>query len=834
MRLSPTKPSQLNLFESLGQKIAGLLGEKALNTDERWRSLMEHYSLGSFLPYESFDPDTGLFFNRHSTGFVVEMDAIVGCDDSQQKMMARLFDLPPEGSALQFGLWADPHLQSDLEVWKQARTSGLHRTLSERRSTFLQHTLPLRQFRVWMSYTQKGMAHTAMEQNRILTLKERMEGILKASGIHPRSWHASDLLTYIHGLFDLKKDRRLRLWNRLDPLNHQIVDEDFQMKVMPQELRVCEDYPDAFKIRTYRLSTGPKLWAQGAMQLLIGDPFEDRLTLSCPFLMHSGIFVPSQDGLKKVMEHKGSWVEKQALSPIAKYIPSIRDEYEEHQFVRHQVARGSKFVKTSWNLTLLAPPHRMEQEEQTAISLFRAQEWHLVPDRYTVFPKLLAQMPMTWDAPLVSDLQKLQAIKTSLSSESANLVPLQGEWKGTPSQGVMLVGRRGQLFRWHPFDNREGNYNVCVAGYSGSGKSVFMQEMLSTLLGLGGRVFVMDVGRSFRNTCHVLGGQFMEFDQNAQFSLNPFDGAGGDAHTLSMITTLLCMMIAPSSGLSDLERAFVEKAVSVVMSLPHPCIDGVVHILQEDQDPRAKDLSLVLSRYGKTGIYGAYFHEGPKLEFNNPLVVMELEELKGKPDLQAVIFQTVILAVTHQMVTMGRKQPFYIIMDEAWDLLRGEQAGQFIEMLARRLRKYNGSLVVGTQNLSDFQSSPAAEAAFANASWLCLLAQKDEEIARAFAEQGGVFPSDQTALRKMLQSVHTRHGVFSEVCMKGPQGFAVGRLYLDPFSKLLYSTTPHDWERIQALNAQGLTVTEAIEHLLEPHSTKPHQEKHHEEIRDAS
>ena len=36
---------------------------------------------------------------------------------------------------------------------------------------------------------------------------------------------------------------------------------------------------------------------------------------------------------------------------------------------------------------------------------------------------------------------------------SLTATDLQGEWQGTGSPGMMLVGRRGQLFYWSPFDN---------------------------------------------------------------------------------------------------------------------------------------------------------------------------------------------------------------------------------------------------------------------------------------------------------------------------------------------------------------------------------------------
>jgi conjugal transfer ATP-binding protein TraC len=47
--------------------------------------------------------------------------------------------------------------------------------------------------------------------------------------------------------------------------------------------------------------------------------------------------------------------------------------------------------------------------------------------------------------------------------------------------------------------------------------------------------------------------------------------------------------------------------------------------------------------------------------------------------------------------------------------------------------------------------------------------------------------------------------------IKGPKGFAVGRLFLDPFSKILYSTKADEFAAVQSLVNQGLSLKEAIQ-----------------------
>ena len=41
-------------------------------------------------------------------------------------------------------------------------------------------------------------------------------------------------------------------------------------------------------------------------------------------------------------------------------------------------------------------------------------------------------------------------------------------------------------------------------------------------LGQGGRVFVLDLGRSFEKLCHLLDGEYLIFSSGSKLNLNPF------------------------------------------------------------------------------------------------------------------------------------------------------------------------------------------------------------------------------------------------------------------------------------------------------------------------
>lgn len=380
---------------------------------------------------------------------------------------------------------------------------------------------------------------------------------------------------------------------------------------------------------------------------------------------------------------------------------------------------------------------------------------------------------------------------------------------------MLFVGRRGQVFTWSPFDNQEGNYNVSVVGKSGSGKSVFMQELVTSTLGQGGQVFVLDMGRSFERTAKLLGGAYMEFTPHTPICINPFSSIPIDneaeAHdALAMLKPILSLMAAPRDGTNDLENSLIEQALLETWRIMgrQASITDVADCLMSHEDSVAHSLGSKLFPYTRAGIYGRFFDGPATVDLSKPCVVIELEELKERKDLQEVIVQMMIVQITNKLYLGDRKTPSHVVLDEAWDMLRGKQSGTFIETAARRLRKYRGSLVVGTQSVNDFYATPAAQAAFENSDWMCLLAQKTESI-KQLKESKRINLTP--AMETLLTSVKTKQGQYAEVMLYGPHGFAIGRLLLDPFSRVLYSTKPEEFAAVQAGVKQGLSLPEAIE-----------------------
>jgi conjugal transfer ATP-binding protein TraC len=93
---------------------------------------------------------------------------------------------------------------------------------------------------------------------------------------------------------------------------------------------------------------------------------------------------------------------------------------------------------------------------------------------------------------------------------------------------------------------------------------------------------------------------------------------------------------------------------------------------------------------------------------------------------------------------------------------------------------------------------------------MCLLSQKDESI--ELLKNSKRLSMDPN-MERTLRSLRTEQGKYAEIMIKGTNGFAVGRLLLDDFSKILYSTKADEFAAVQDLITQGMGLKESIKRV---------------------
>ncbi|EMH75397.1 hypothetical protein EHI8A_112960 [Entamoeba histolytica HM-1:IMSS-B] len=430
-------------------------------------------------------------------------------------------------------------------------------------------------------------------------------------------------------------------------------------------------------------------------------------------------------------------------------------------------------------------------------------------DRYFVLPIFLNALPFGADLKAIEELYRF---KSMAITQALPLVPIYADWKGTGTYTMQFVSRNGQLMSYCLFDS-DTNYNATVAAQSGSGKSFLTNYLITAYRSIGAQVWVIDVGRSYLKLAKAFDGDFVEFTQDSQICLNPFELVQDYSEEEDVLIGLLSAMAAPTAPLLDLQIAGLRKHTHDVFEAlgGEMVVDDVEKSLLSDEDPRVQDIGKQLYPFTRAGMYGKFFNGKNNVDFKNPFTVLELEELKGRKHLQQVVLLQLIYQIQQAMFLGSRDQKKIVIIDEAWSLLTEGDVAKFIEHGYRRFRKYNGSAITITQSVNDLYANPTGRAIVENSAHQFLLGQKASAIdliqqeKRLSLTEGGF---------KLLKSVHTVRGQYSEIFFSTETGSGIGRLTVDNFSKLLYSTFPKDVEDIGRYTNQGVGTADAIHKVM--------------------
>ncbi|WP_349304394.1 ATP-binding protein [Pseudoalteromonas sp. S1688] len=295
--------------------------------------------------------------------------------------------------------------------------------------------------------------------------------------------------------------------------------------------------------------------------------------------------------------------------------------------------------------------------------------------------------------------------------------------------------------------------------------------------------------------------------------LNPFEIVEDYDEEADVLVGLLAAMAAPTQSLTDFQMANLKRQTRELWEKKGRAmlVDDVAAALKNHEDRRVQDVGEQLYPFTTQGEYGRFFNGHNNIRFKNRFTVLELEELKGRKHLQQVVLLQLIYQIQQEMYLGERDRRKIVFIDEAWDLLTQGDVGKFIETGYRRFRKYGGSAVTVTQSVNDLYDSPTGKAIAENSANMYLLGQKAETI-NALKKEGRL-PLGEGGY-EYLKTVHTVTGVYSEIFFITEMGTGIGRLIVDPFHKLLYSSRAEDVNAIKQLTRKGLSVADAISQLL--------------------
>jgi conjugal transfer ATP-binding protein TraC len=846
-----------------------------------------------FLPYLGYDEETQLFAiegakpgDIEGLAFVLELTPQVGASREMADFLTNLFtiDAPPS-TGLQVQIFGSPKLDNTLDLMQAITTGGkgeedsertrLLQMLAKKRADFYARgavsdlypgfNYRMREYRANLSVVvpfKDPLTESARRQ--MLGLRQNIINTLNQYFLYAYTWTAHDLVNFLALILNPQHT----LGGRYPSLNYdagrllkyQIIAPDTAAEEEKDHIVYRSPGVQDIAIRAMSVRSYPRKFGLHHMGGLLGSASSTSVAYPCPFLITMGVGFTNYEKEKNKTLLKAARSQQKVESGIGRFLPGLDEINADWKMMQRAFDGGKGNVKMCHQLLLFAPPDQMDRCEQAARGVWRSEQFEITVDTLMQKQGLLASLPMLHGSLLQADLRIAQRFSTKTVYNAANMLPLIGEWQGTPPRDtepfqrpvLTPFGRRGQIIPIDIFANPSGNYNGVIVGKPGSGKSFLLNELIKRALGTGSQAFVIDKGFSYYRQCILLGGQFIDFAASSNICLNPFAmlGAADDEDRMTnkvMLLQILEQMISPSRPLTDYERAHLSihvdsvlidaqlagmKAATIDMlaeSLINNCEKGgpnpradeewrqmVASMSHDDRskvcDPAIRALGVQLAPYREDGRYGHFFKGDTAIEFRSNFIVLELDSLGSATDLQAVVMMILMLQITNQMFLGGRDKPRIVVIDEAWDVMSEGNSGKFVEAGYRKARKYFGAFWTATQGVNDYFKSATATAAFECADWTCLLSQKPESIA-ALAKSQRLVLDDET--KALLASVKTVQGRFSEVFIRGgDMPPTVCRLFVDPFSQLLYSSKAPDFTAIQKYQDSGLSVVDAIEAVM--------------------
>jgi conjugal transfer ATP-binding protein TraC len=778
-------------------------------------------------------------------GFTIELNAPCGISEEIVATLTTIVQAAPAGACMQLQMLAS----NDLEAWGERylalRTNASFTDMARRRFAFYKNAaikapfasepFLIRNFRLSLSGT--APCKDPRDQNTIdamLRWRDQVVSVCRSVGLYQSVWNASDLIRYCDTILNAQ---RLFSTQEKDPLNYdasrlvrsQMIDPGTRVQPSDDGQTIYFSEPGRAPVayRSFSVRTYPAEFDAYMANGLVGDFNQPNRGYSCPYLITVGWRKPDFDTGKNAAQMRAARATQQASTPLAKYMPELLEKKRDADVMQESFARGKGEVQMFHEIALFADANEIIRAEEAAKNVWRARGFSIANNTYMGMQGLLASLPMSLTPAMADDIKKADRFTTKTVDTVIATAPMIVDWYGVGEPIIPLIGRRGQIGGIDLFANEQGNYNGCIIGASGSGKSFFCQELILSYLAIGSKAWVIDIGRSYQKLCEAVGGQYIEFTSTAAISINPFPMVRDFDEDMELLGPLVCQMAQGASGtpLTGLQTSAIEKIIqSVWNEKAHSMTmtDLMLRFKEGKVDPKddsapydkeIADLATRVAKYCEGGIYEKFFTGQPTLNFDNDFTVLELEELNSKQDLKAVVMMMTLYRITEDMFLQRSERRKIMLMDEAKGQLEGGSvfAAKFIDAGYLRARKYGGSFLTSTQGIEDYDVSPAAFAARQNADWMFMLRQKPESIA-AMASSGK-FVMDE-ALQRVMTGLKKINNEYAEVYVKSPMGSGLLRLIVDPYTSLLYSSNVADFVRIKALRQEGHSLDAAIETIL--------------------
>ena len=316
------------------------------------------------------------------------------------------------------------------------------------------------------------------------------------------------------------------------------------------------------------------------------------------------------------------------------------------------------------------------------------------------------------------------------------------------------------------------NSNITILGKTGSGKSFASKLLVVREFPQGARVIIIDPLRECRTMCKRLGGSWMNV-AGGKSRINPlqirllppgeqdgeeeefYAGANDLSLHIKILRTFFSLYL---QDLNDTEKACLENALIATYErkgITFASTSEQIRDLAPEDYPIMQDLSRYIDEQAnkKPELYerlailiqratlgaDAALWDGPStVDATADLTVLDIHDLmNADPATKSAQFFNVLTFVWN-MIETDAKERIILVVDEAWMLIdkKTPQALEFLRDASKRIRHYNGSLVVLSQNLIDFLAPEVMQygSALINNPCYKLIMQQGEKDLQALCE----------------------------------------------------------------------------------------------------
>ncbi|GLT20474.1 type IV secretion system protein TraC [Vibrio zhanjiangensis] len=808
----------------------------------------EQNQLHAELPYRTFDMIEGLFNNKSSRGFGLRLSVLGGANDA---LIASLNDMVmtlPQGKKWDYQLQLVGHNRVshyiDANQREMSKRGGVLAEMAERDAKYAHYAAKNGFFhrqhnnhfdlRDYDAYFFVSTKESSLEE--IKDVRSEIETSLGQLGVQFLPVTPEALITHVGDIvnFNPKQDRPIvRDYNPLDSLHRQALARDTECLFRRDHLAMRHTSDEGDDVETRVVSMGlsklPKDFRLYGLPECFASLRHINRALICPHVLTLNFRCESTAKEEADNNSKITDLVKTVESKMRLLAPFAKEELDERQEIQNGMAK-KEFCITSMalTLTLFTSAARQRKDTQAARNAFFGAGLNMIKLNMLQSQSLLSILPFMMSDGFWEDAHKAGRIWKVKSSNLVNFFPMVLDFKRL-KPGVLLPTMRQQLSYLNVFDCGSDNQNIALTGGSGAGKSFLVQEIARVTHAMGGKVWILDKGSSYKKLTLMLKGAYMthkniflnpfthlgKIEQGRQFEDDEGNTVDPMAEALDNITALFATIASPYEPLTGYQTNILGDAIASAWE-KHGTTTLVDHVqaelyakADELDDRRVRDIAVQLNKYCEKGIYGDLFNKPSMLDPDVHFTTLELDGF-APGVLRSVIF-ALIVTINQQMYLSGsRSTPKMCIIEEAWSLMSGsnQQAQEFINTGYRTARKFGGSFCTVTQGITDFFANAEARACYNNSD-IHIIMRQGEGFDSYLQQNPDAFSAlDKEMIRRFEKS---KDAGYSSVRVKAGGHVTWHRFFADPIKRAMYSTEPNEYEYCENLVKQGVPLMEAID-----------------------